>query len=364
MNKQSNLKSLATVILIGLCVILFLIGGCMYLIPKYNVWQQEQAGKAEFAKAEQNRRIKIEEAKANLEAEKLNAQAEIERAKGAAEVGVLKVIERAGIPIDYIAGTSIGSIVGGLYAAGYSAAQLDTMFCRQEWLSLLTDRRNDMGNEPYIVKDGVTYIFGFPVMGSIKEGDIGGFGVMRGERIEQVIDSMVSRQGCRDFQSLKIPFRCVAADFRSATEIVFSEGRLSKAIRASIAIPGIFKPVNHGDRKLVDGGMLNNLPVDVVKSMGAEIIIAVDLQQGEQTHQEPDFDFSMISGVAEMLGFGGLLDWVQHRPDIKKYSDNVHQATIYIQPSLPDIDASSFGNKNSTRMIKIGEDEAMKHWNQ
>ena len=85
MNNQTNLKSFTASIIAGIFAILVIIGGCMYLIPKYNVWQQEQAGKAEFAKAEQNRRIKIEEAKANLEAEKLNAQAEIERAKGAAE---------------------------------------------------------------------------------------------------------------------------------------------------------------------------------------------------------------------------------------------------------------------------------------
>ena len=127
-------------------------------------------------------------------------------AKGAAEVGVLKVIERAGIPIDYIAGTSIGSIVGSLYAAGYTANELDTMFCQQEWLTLLTDRRGDISNEPYMVKDGVTYIFGFPVMGDIKEEVIGGFGMMRGERIEQLVDSMLKRKGCRDFNSLKIPF--------------------------------------------------------------------------------------------------------------------------------------------------------------
>lgn len=285
-------------------------------------------------------------------------------AKGAAEVGVLKVIEQAGIPIDYIAGTSIGSIVGGLYAAGFSAAQLDTMFCQQEWLSLLTDRQTDLGNEPYTVKDGVTYIFGFPIMGNISKGDIGGFGVMRGERVEQMIDSMANSKGCRDFQSLQIPFKCVAADFRTATEVVFCEGKLSKAVRASMAIPGIFKPVNHEGMKLVDGGMLNNLPVDVVKDMGADIIIAVDLQQNEQTHTEPDFDFSMVSGVAEMLGFGGLLNWVRTRPDIAKYASNVKLATIYIHPPLPDMDASSFGNKNSARMIKIGESEAMKYWDQ
>ena len=285
-------------------------------------------------------------------------------AKGAAEVGVIKVLEQVGIPIDYIAGTSMGSIVGGLYAAGYTSTELDSMFCQQEWLSLITDRRNDLGNEPYKVKDGVTYIFGFPVMGNVSEGDIGGFGVMRGERVEQVIDSMAHAKGCRDFKSLRIPFRCVAADFRTATEVVFSEGKLSKAIRASIAIPGIFKPVNHDGMKLVDGGMLNNLPADVVKKMGADIIISVDLQQNEQTIPKTDFDFSMVNGIAEMLGFGGLLDWVANRPDIKKYMENKKLATVFIAPELPDMDASSFGNKNSARMIKMGEKEAKRHWDE
>lgn len=285
-------------------------------------------------------------------------------AKGAAEIGVLKVIEKAGIPIDYIAGTSIGSIVGGLYAAGYTAAELDSMFCQQEWLSLLTDRRDDLGNEPYKVKDGVTYIFGFPVMGEIKEGVIGGFGVVRGERVEQVIDSMARRKGCAEFESLLTPFRCVAAEFRSAKEVVLKSGKLSRAVRASMSIPGIFKPVNQDGMRLVDGGMLNNLPVDVAKQMGADIVITIDLQQNEQKPRSSDFDFDMVSGIADMLGFGGLLNWVAKRPDITKYNDNVKLTDIYIHPPLPDLDASSFGNKNSARMIKIGEEEAMKHWDE
>ena len=285
-------------------------------------------------------------------------------AKGAAEVGVLKVIEKAGIPIDYIAGTSIGSIVGGLYAAGYTATELDTMFCRQERLTLLTDRRNDLGNEPYLVKDGVTYIFGFPIMGEIRESVIGGFGMMRGERVEKMVDSMARCKGCHEFESLRIPFRCVAADFRNAREIVLKSGTLSRAVRASMAIPGIFKPVNQDGMKLVDGGMMNNFPVDVVKKMGADIVIAIDLQQSEQKPKKPDYDLSMVSGIAEMLGFGGLLNWVITRPDISKYHENVKLADIYIHPSLPDADASSFGNKNSARMIKIGEQEALKHWDE
>ena len=153
-------------------------------------------------------------------------------AKGAAEVGALKVIEQAGIPIDYIAGSSIGAIVGGLYAAGYSASELETLFQTQEWLSLLTDRKTAFSNEPYKTEDGVTYVFGFPVMDRNSQG----FGMMRGGRIEQVLDSMVSVRGCTEFESLRIPFRCVAADIRTAQEVVLSKGIVASAIRASMRL--------------------------------------------------------------------------------------------------------------------------------
>ena len=285
-------------------------------------------------------------------------------AKGAAEIGVLKVIEQAGIPVDFIAGTSVGSIVGGLYAAGYTATELDSMICRQEWLTLLTDRQGELAGEPYKVKDGVTYIFGFPVMGDIMSGDIGGFGLMRGEQVEHLIDSMARQKGCREVDELKIPFSCVAADFRSAREVVIKNGPLSKAVRASMAIPGIFKPVLRDGQILVDGGMLNNLPVDVVKQMGADIVIAIDLQQNKPVARKSDYDLSLLSGLGDFLGIGGLLNWVTTRPDITKYADNVKQSDVYIRPPLPDMDASSFGNKNSRRMIKTGEEEAMKHWDE
>ena len=271
-------------------------------------------------------------------------------AKGAAEVGVLKVIERTGIPIDLVVGTSIGSIVGGLYSCGYTAAQLDTMFCTQEWLSLLTDRNEEMGTEPYKVKDGVTYIFGFPVVDLANNA----FGIVRGERIEQLLDSMT---GCRRnvaFDSLRIPFRCVAVDLKTASEEVMSSGRLSRAMRASMAIPGLYKPVNIDGKMLVDGGMLNNLPTDVARQLGADVVIAVDLQQAKPKERT----FSL----KDELGIGGLLDWIVSRPDVKKYHENVKKADIYIHPPLPDYDASSFGNKNAARMMTIGEREAQKHW--
>ena len=280
-------------------------------------------------------------------------------AKGAAEVGVLKVLEEAGVHVDYIVGTSIGSIVGGLYASGYSAKELETMFQTQEWISLLTDRKASLSNEPYKTIDGVTYIFGFPVL----DRNGGGFGMMRGGKIEQVLDSMVSVRGCTDFESLRIPFRCVTADIRSAKEVVLSKGPVCKAMRASMAIPGIFKPVERGDYLLVDGGMLNNLPVDVCREMGADIVIAVDLQQNEQLPRKQT-DISFLSGIADLLGFGGILEWITNRPDIRKYQENCKLANIYIHPYLPDADVSSFGNKNAARMIRAGEEAARKHWDE
>ena len=280
-------------------------------------------------------------------------------AKGAAEVGVLKVLEEAGIHVDCIAGASIGAIVGGLYAAGYSAAELDSLFQTQEWFSLLTDRKASLSSEPYKTIDGVTYIFGFPVMDKNSRG----FGIMRGGRIEQILDSMVSVRGCTDFESLRIPFRCVAADIRTAEEVVISEGLVCKGLRASMAIPGIFKPVPQDDYLLVDGGMLNNLPVDICRQMGADIVIAVDLNQGDPQPRK-QIDVSSLSGLAGLIGLGGVIEWVTNRPDIAKYKANLESADIYISPSLPDYDTTSFGNKNAARMIAAGVSAAKAHWDE
>jgi NTE family protein len=274
-------------------------------------------------------------------------------AKGAAEVGVLKVLEEAGIKPDVIVGTSIGSIVGGLYAAGYSAAELETMFKTQEWLTLLTDRNGSFANEPYKVVDNVTYIFGFPILDRNEKG----LGVMKGSGIEHMLDSMASAKGCTDFASLKIPFSCVAADIRSGKEVILREGNVAKAMRASMAIPGVFKPVEIDGQKLVDGGMLNNLPVDVCRQMGADLIIAVDLQQNEQKPR-PQTDMTALTAIADLVGLGGILNWITNRPDIEKYNANLKKIDIYIHPLIPDADVTSFGNKNSARMIQRGVEAA------
>ena len=271
-------------------------------------------------------------------------------AKGGAEVGALKAIEEAGIQIDYIAGTSIGAVVGCLYAAGYTAAELEQLFCQQEWLSLLTDRREDLSGEPLKTINGVTYILGFPVIDLNNKA----FGVLGGNKVEQVLDSMLALKNSVEFSQLKIPFRCVAAEMMTASEVVLSEGTVPQAVKASMAIPGLFKPVTIGGRKLIDGGMMNNLPVDVVREMGADYVIAIDLQQNQHETKESSSG-NILSSIGDLIGLGEILNWVVSRPDIRKHNENRQQADIYINPPLPDYEASSFGNKSMQRMIDIGE---------
>lgn len=270
-------------------------------------------------------------------------------AKGGAEVGVLKVLDSLGVHPDYIVGTSIGSVVGSLYAAGYSGKDLERLFCNQEWLTLLTDRRPDLSGEPFKQAGGVTYIFGFPVLDTTDSR----FGLLSGARVEQMVDSMLSARGCTTFRSLPIPFRCIAADMSEAEEVVLQRGNVARAVRASIAIPGIFKPVTISGRQLIDGGMMNNLPVDVAREMGADIVIAVDLQQSSDTPREERDN--LITVVGDLIGVGPIARWIVNRPDITKYARNRELADVYIQPLLPDYDATSFGNNNMQAMIAIGE---------
>jgi len=296
-------------------------------------------------------------------------------AKGAAEVGVLKVLEEADIPIDYIAGTSIGSIIGALYSAGYRAEFLDSMFRSQQWLTLLTDREEDMKNKPVKVKDGTTYIFGFPLPKSkkdLEEGSGYNFGAVQGDSIVQLFRQLLTQKNIPAtdgndnilFDSLPIPFRCVATDIRSRREITLWHGSLPLAMRASMAIPGFFKPVSIGQLTLLDGGMLNNLPVDVVKEMGADIVIAIDLTSNKHDDSDDDSDDSWTQGGGLFGGKGiwSLIDWVVERPDLKKYKQNSQAADLYINPDLDDYSATSFNPQSISDMIAIGQETAKKQW--
>ncbi len=293
-------------------------------------------------------------------------------AMGAAEVGVLKVIEEVGLPIDYIAGTSIGSIIGGLYSVGYRSAQLDTLFSTQEWLSLLTDRDESLKNDIFEEKDGTYYVFGFPISSSKKSNEPGKFGALKGDRITDylhqwlvdspsgyfhssstdTLESALQVSDSTDFSRLPIPFRCVAFDAKTMKEVVFTHGSISTCMRASMAIPGAFKPVEMGEQMLYDGGCINNLPVDVVRAMGADIVIAIDLNQTQ--HEDRDIS------LEEMFGITGILDWLVSRPDWKRYNANREAADLLINPPLDGYDVLSFSKAKVAEMLKIGESTGRK----
>lgn len=273
-------------------------------------------------------------------------------AKGAAEVGVLKYIEEAGIKIDYIAGTSIGSIIGALYSVGYRANDLDSLFHSQEWLSLLADRKMDRASRFITKEDSAIYLFGFP----IKRPKIRDphhtktIGLSRGDSLVSLFSNMTRCPDSIDFDKLPIPFRCVAVDLRKFQEVVIDKGSLPIAMRASMAIPGVFKPVETDGMMLVDGGLLNNLPVDVVKEMGADIVIAIDLTQHKHKNRK-------VKDKEENLhGFGALLKWIIERPDLYKYDTNSGQADIYINPDLKGFSAADFTPKKISKMIERGEE--------
>lgn len=270
-------------------------------------------------------------------------------AKGAAVIGILKELEREKIPIDYIAGTSIGAIIGGLYAQGYRADDLEKLFRSQNWLALLADRDTTLVGKVYKEEDGVIYVFGFPARRKAEADKNTGFWMLHGDHVYNFLDSLVSRSPVqRGTVKQAIPFSCVAFDIRCQQEIVLDTGSLACNMRASMAIPGAFKPVQIDTLMLVDGGMGNNLPVDVVRKMGADIVIAVDLQQRKRDDYRSPFGF--------LKGLGGILDWLAERPDIKKYNVNRTKADLYINPDLGSYGVTDFNAKAIKAILKIGED--------
>lgn len=260
-------------------------------------------------------------------------------AKGAAEIGVLKVLEKNNIKVDYVAGTSIGAIIGGLYCIGYTPDQLDTLFHSQKWLNLICDRDRALSSEAYTVQDGVTYLFGFPIFGSNKakkerrdSDGIHGFGVLGGDSIMSLLNSMIHVPEDANFNEFNIPFRCVAMDILRMREVVLEQGNLARAMRASMAIPGVFKPVRIDGQILIDGGVLNNLPVDVVREMGADKVIAVDLMQNEES-------------ILNNLGSS-------------KYNKNKQLIDVHIRPKLTGYDLASFSPSSIDDIMRIGEETA------
>ena len=198
-------------------------------------------------------------------------------AKGMAHIGALKVIEQAGIPIDIVTGTSMGSIIGGLYAIGYNANSLDSLVRAQDWSYVITDKEDLAHQSLDDRKKQYTYALTRGV--TIGKSNLDDGGLIKGKNISELfLHLCTGYTDSLDFSTdLPIPFACVATNIVDNTEYDFYSGKLPQAMRASMAIPGAFSPVRLGDMVLVDGGLRNNYPVDIAREMGADVVIGVTL---------------------------------------------------------------------------------------
>lgn len=286
-------------------------------------------------------------------------------AKGAAHIGVLKVLEENNIPVDLVVGTSMGAIMGGLYAVGYKAAEIDSIVMLQDWNKVMSggaDRSQvSYENKADDARLMIKVPFGIDFSKSLSKEDeegaqgqsqyspevfnLGGLpvGLLGGQNIYRLLtDYTVGYHNYCDFNKLPIPFACVAVDLVSQKEVVLNNGILAKAMRASMAIPGAFAPVRIDDMVLVDGGLTNNYPVDVAKEMGADIIIGVKLGHDDEINR----DYESIGGI-----FGSVLEIAMYA----KMEKAVEETDILVAPSVKGFNTMSFDTQSLRTLIDNGE---------
>lgn len=207
-------------------------------------------------------------------------------AKGFAHIGLLKVLDEEHIPIDYIVGTSMGSIIGAMYSMGYSGKEIEEFVLNEDWMDYFND---DITRTNEMIENKVTadrYITTFPIKNNkfyIPKG------VVKGQKINQLLNKVfINSSDISDFSQLPIPFACVSTDAESGEAVVLKEGSLSEAVRASISLPGILDPVNLNGQLLLDGGLSNNFPVSVAKDFGASVVIGSQVLEGLYNKEKLD----------------------------------------------------------------------------
>ena len=198
-------------------------------------------------------------------------------ARGIAHISVIKELERLHVPIDCIAGTSMGSLVGGLYASGMPIDDIETLVTTADWPTMFEDSLDRPDRSFRRKRDDVLSLVSVkPGIG--KNGVKLASGLLAGEKIMLLFERLTGPVArVDDFDLLPIPYRAVATDINTGEAVVLAHGSLAEAMRASMSIPGVFRPIKIGDRILVDGGIANQVPVDVARAMGADIVIAVDV---------------------------------------------------------------------------------------
>jgi len=267
-------------------------------------------------------------------------------ARGAAHIGVLKVLERERVPIAFITGTSMGAIIGSLYAAGYSPDEMEAIVGAIDWADMLDDdpARPDlpMRRKDDTLRDLLNFRLG------VRDGRIQlPRGAIQGQKLLLLLRRLLlSTWQDPDFDHLPIPFRCVATDIVDGQTVVFGSGDLAVAVRASMSVPAAFAPIRVDGRLLVDGGLVNNVPIDVVKVMGATRVIAVDVGTppltDEQLRSPISITLQMITLVTQRLTNEILADLTDE--------------DLLIRPELGDISSAAFDR--SAEAVPLGEQGA------
>jgi len=269
-------------------------------------------------------------------------------ARGAAHVGVIKVLEQLRVPIDCIAGTSIGAIAGGLLASGLDAARLQQVIVDADWTTLLTDRPPRSERFFRRKSEDLGFLVNLDI-GLGKQGLILPPGLIQGQSFAMALRRhLLPVATITDFDALPIPFRAVATDISNAEPVVLHSGNLAQALRASASVPALFTPVQIGGRKLVDGGIANNLPVDIARQMCADTLIVVDVGYPLAQSDELGSAISISSRILNAM--------IQRQT--RKQQRLLRNSDIVIRPALGEMGSQAFDQ--SVRAMRRGEDAARK----
>ncbi len=255
-------------------------------------------------------------------------------ARGAAHVGVIRALEEMRVPIDAVAGTSMGAVVGGLYSAGLSGAEIEEVFRNLDWQDLFRDRalRRDL---VYRRKQDDRSIYARGSLGlRYGEGIELPLGLVQGQKITQALRSATLRVAdVTDFDRLPTPFRALATDLETGEAVVLDHGDLATVLRASMSAPGVLAPVEVGDRLLVDGGLVDNLPVGLARSMGVDVLIVVDVSFPLATRDDLQSPFDVTN---QMLG-------IMVRRGTEASKAQLAARDVLIEPDLGPMTALEFG---------------------
>lgn len=264
-------------------------------------------------------------------------------ARGLAHIGVLKALEEQGIKIDAIAGTSMGAVVGGLYASGYKIDELEKLALSIDWQAALSDAppredvpfRRKQDDRDFLVKQKLSFR---------DDGSLGlPLGVIQGQNLALLLESLLAHTSdTRDFDKLPIPFRAVTTDIANGEKVVFRKGHLPQVIRASMSIPAVFAPVELDGRLLVDGGMTDNIPLDVAREMGVDIAIVVDIGTPLRNRKQ-------LTTVVDVLNQSITL---MTRRNSEEQLATLHANDVLIQPALAAFGVTDFGK--AQEMIDAG----------